>query len=984
MSSGKSSKKTGFQFLSLQPQSAGRPKWVINEECIPFFLAIKTPVATIAPMGRPRAGKTWLMKHVIAEDRSLNSLVVGHTEASCTRGIWVCVKQLERTNAADQTYTLVPLDPEGLGDSEVSNKEHDNMVFMMTVLLSKMVIMNVKGTITEHDIDTLAIGGRSARDLAKRIMRPETAAEASNAMDQSVDAVTEDQVTAEVEKLHREAEADRIAQEQVSQYFPSLTWLIRDLTLDLKRTPAAYLQGVLSEEGKKSAEQLRARQIIKTLFKESTCSTMCFPVANANDCVLMDKMADQDLVPQFVREKRAFREHVFRTLDEPNRWFASGSDFVDWVRMLVRGMNADGAMPEFQDMVALQAERRLRVLAENARDRFRKMLAPMISDQNCARSCAEPAQRFAAILKPEVANSMITRKIDDVMRVFDAGVVSDADTETKQRVRAELAQELQQCASTFLDGNMALVRGWVQFEASALRQKISSVSNVTEFVSSHGKFVAAVKSTVGAGPVTVALLQEFFSGESVVEATKAISVREVTHLTQQLEEAKRECQRLIAKQGDMKVLQEDVANKSRLVVDLQADIEAMKDELQKLQHTAALDKQTAAAQAETDQHTIQTLTSDMQAAGEKSEALHSKMLADMEEHAVALNEKERVIQDQAVAISEAQTKLDEAQVELANLTEQVAEMHDAKRLGDYYKVQVEELQQQLRTSQANFEACQKARDIMDDQLQAMSKLNQEAVQTIEENEQSFNDEKGLLELQLASLQARFDTETEQARHEADLHRTNSEQLEMQLSTQLAEKARSDKQIASLKHDVLQLNETLMQKQDEYQRALVAAQQRTREEAQARAEMESKHSQQRSEDKVATLLKLTQAQTERETARAHADTFEKNWKASSAELQSMRKARDELQRQCNALQEKAAEARQLAKDRIEKDSKIRELQASLRDRENQLQQNKRTHEMELVSAKVKLHRGTNGGASVAGGDINGGGLGPRSSSNGSIA
>jgi chromosome segregation ATPase len=241
-------------------------------------------------------------------------------------------------------------------------------------------------------------------------------------------------------------------------------------------------------------------------------------------------------------------------------------------------------------------------------------------------------------------------------------------------------------------------------------------------------------------------------------------------------------------------------------------------------------------------------------------------------------------------------------------------------------------------------------------------LNREALETLDEKESSFLQEKQMLTMQMNALETRFQSENDQLRRDGDASRQQSEKLETQVLKLLEERNKFEKQMLSQKQDITQLNDQLLQKQEEHQKALNQAMQRVREESQSKHDLETKFAQQRNEEQMAAVMKQNQLQMElsserskSETERNKSDTFEKQWKACNLELISIRKARDDLQRQNNTLRDEIGEVKQLKKDKTEKDMLVRQLQATNRELENTMSANKRKYEIDIAQARVKIHR-----------------------------
>jgi hypothetical protein len=79
--------------------------------------------------------------------------MVSPTINPCTKGLWIWKKVLRSTNP--DSPAMLMIDSEGLGATD-QNADYDNKIFLLSILLSSMLIYNSTGAIDENALMNLS------------------------------------------------------------------------------------------------------------------------------------------------------------------------------------------------------------------------------------------------------------------------------------------------------------------------------------------------------------------------------------------------------------------------------------------------------------------------------------------------------------------------------------------------------------------------------------------------------------------------------------------------------------------------------------------------------------------------------------------------------------------------------------------------------------------------------------------------------------
>ena len=221
-----------------------------------------------------RTGKSFLLNRLM---NRTDGFPLGATVEAKTKGIWMWVRDFPD----DPTKALLLLDTEGLHDPGKASATHDAQIFTLTVLLSSVLVYNIKGTIDASSLDGLHL----ATELTSHIST--------------------------------KAGAEEETGEDFSKFFPVLVWAVRDhhlkLSVDGKEITAKdYLENCLTMKKSKRKADMgynNLRASIRDFFKERHCFVFPLPTS-MNNLHNLDKMQLSELDPEFISAGDRFAEFV--------------------------------------------------------------------------------------------------------------------------------------------------------------------------------------------------------------------------------------------------------------------------------------------------------------------------------------------------------------------------------------------------------------------------------------------------------------------------------------------------------------------------------------------------------------------------------------------------------------------------------------------------------------------------------------------------
>ena len=221
------------------------------------------PIAIVSCVGPYRCGKSFLLNQILLQEKCFK---VSSESNACTRGIWLSQKTV--THDGKRIFVL---DSEGVKSTN-ANQQTDNVIFCLCILLSSMLIYNTKSC-----IDSGAL-----------------------------------------EDLHLALECSKLLSTDETDMFPSFTWLLRDVGLQLmdehiphkKLTPNEYLEQKLVVDSENDSRK-NLKEAISGCFKTRQCFAMSYPkVENISQ---LSEMSQEQLPTQFQSEMKSLRDLVLRT-----------------------------------------------------------------------------------------------------------------------------------------------------------------------------------------------------------------------------------------------------------------------------------------------------------------------------------------------------------------------------------------------------------------------------------------------------------------------------------------------------------------------------------------------------------------------------------------------------------------------------------------------------------------------------------------------
>ena len=183
-----------ISLVDIQSQN-NQDTFVINSQALALLESIHGKVAVIAMAGLYRTGKSSMLNWLLGKNRS-RGFKVSSTVQRCTRGLWIWGHPIVREDpVTGETLSIVILDTEGLGGLEAS-QEYDVRLFSLATLLCSKLIYNSVGSIDDKAVSGLSFIANLTQHIQVSVEKVETP-------------------------------------KDLSSYFPSFTWIVRDFSLRL-------------------------------------------------------------------------------------------------------------------------------------------------------------------------------------------------------------------------------------------------------------------------------------------------------------------------------------------------------------------------------------------------------------------------------------------------------------------------------------------------------------------------------------------------------------------------------------------------------------------------------------------------------------------------------------------------------------------------------------------------------------------------------
>jgi len=213
----------------------------VDERAVEYLESIQGRVAIIAVAGPWRTGKSFLLNQLLGIQGA--GFVVGPTINACTKGIWLWGHPI----VLEDGLSVVLMDTEGLGSTSRSQNEDCN-IFSLALLLSSYFIWNSRGVIDGNALEDFALVVNITKHIHVRSQAVQNLGGTGSAA------------------------SNEIA--QLSQYFPSFMWVVRDFSLKLEENGRAisdrqYLEKALKPQGgftEDSASRNQIRHLLSSFF----------------------------------------------------------------------------------------------------------------------------------------------------------------------------------------------------------------------------------------------------------------------------------------------------------------------------------------------------------------------------------------------------------------------------------------------------------------------------------------------------------------------------------------------------------------------------------------------------------------------------------------------------------------------------------------------------------------------------------------------
>lgn len=315
----------------------------LQEDAVHVLNQIQGRLAVVGIAGLYRTGKSFLLNRLLDLQ---DGFEIGPSINPCTKGLWIWGQPVQL--ASD--YHLILIDTEGLGSTQ-RTASCDMQIFSLCILLSSYFIYNSMGAIDEQAIDDLHL----VLHLAKHIH-------------------------VKTKRGGSDASSDASKMSELSQYFPSFLWVLRDFHLQLVDehgsavTERNYLENSLRPipgQGEKN----KLRDVIRDLFRERDCMTLVRPVSEENDLRYVQKMAFEALRPQFRTQVANFVHKVYNSL-KPKKIdgaIVTGPMFATLASEYCKAIN-NSAVPTIQSAWTSVVQHQLRLSLKDAQQLYRSQM----------------------------------------------------------------------------------------------------------------------------------------------------------------------------------------------------------------------------------------------------------------------------------------------------------------------------------------------------------------------------------------------------------------------------------------------------------------------------------------------------------------------------------------------------------------------------------------------------------------------------------
>lgn len=368
----------------------------LQENAVSILSQIPGRLAVVSIAGLYRTGKSFLLNRLLDLQ---DGFEIGPTVNPCTKGLWIWGQPVQL--APD--YHIILIDTEGLGSTQ-RTASCDMQILSLSILLSSHFIYNSMGAIDEQAIDDLHLVLQLARHI-------------------------------HVKSRKSSNEEEKVA--ELSQYFPTFLWVLRDFHLRTVDENGAeisekeYLESALQSKHGHDDAKNKLRETIKDLFRSRDCVTMARPVVDEADLRNIQKLPYESLRPQFRTQVEAFVNKVYKSL-KPKKIdgsLVSGSMFVNMASEYCKAIN-NNAVPTIQSAWTSVMQHQLRLSLRDAVQVYRSQMN-------------EKAMQNLPMAEEKLRETHKSAKAD-ALKAFHAPLAKlDADPRFRE-ARAELASRIKQ------------------------------------------------------------------------------------------------------------------------------------------------------------------------------------------------------------------------------------------------------------------------------------------------------------------------------------------------------------------------------------------------------------------------------------------------------------------------------------------------------------------------------------------------------------
>lgn len=278
--------------------------------------SIHGPVCVVSIAGPYRKGKSYILSRVFDQP---NVFPLGHSFEPETMGIWMWVVPEKYRDNTGREFTVVLLDSEGT-DAVRAENVNDHAIFVLTVLLSSVLIYNSVGVPTRTDLE---------------------------ALDHIINVCRRIQVIA----------GQSIDDETARKIFPSFVWLLRDVVLSLPKgienLKKYFLEKVFKVSDRRSDKSRQVVENILKFFPDFDAFPLSPPSADAEVMRhLSDAKRQGEINSSFVKGVEEFKE-IMKAKIGPKKSFVgpglvTGAALATLFEEYVRAINSPGAVPIVQ------------------------------------------------------------------------------------------------------------------------------------------------------------------------------------------------------------------------------------------------------------------------------------------------------------------------------------------------------------------------------------------------------------------------------------------------------------------------------------------------------------------------------------------------------------------------------------------------------------------------------------------------------------